>query len=154
MRGDMTKEAREGHGETVSLWQRILHMSTILGHNTTYSICKYDVVCLCVFRNAPITVTHPKNLSRTWSLLLRLALIFGSSSEFRFIIGWWHFDSMQGLSPFYHPVSLLACALLHFLSRVNFGVECCFRHCNLDLLPQQVRLEEGGSNKQITFVKH
>ena len=98
-----------------------------------------------------ITVTHPNNLSGTWSLLLCLALNVGRSSEFQCNIGWWHFDSMQGLSLFYHPLSLLACAWLHFLSRVNFGVECCFRHCNLDLSPQQVR-PRGGRIKQINNI--
>ncbi len=101
-----------------------------------------------------IIVTHPENLSGTWSLLLRLALNFGRSSEFWFNIGWWHFDRMQGLSLFYSPGSLLACAWLHVLSRVNFGVECFFRHCNLDLWPHYVHPRGGGSNKQITLVKH
>ncbi len=133
----------------------MIHHTIWVRNLTEIKICTFWSFLFWVkYVGKTITVTHPKNLSGTWSLLLRLALNVGRSSEFRFTIGWWHFDSMQGLSLFYHPLSLLACAWLHFLSSVNFGVECCFRHCNLDLFPQQVRPRGGGLNKQITFVNH
>ncbi len=67
----------------------------------------------------------------SWSLLMCLVLIVGSHLRSNLQLADWHREE-----PGLVPIPLSIC------------VECCSRHCNLDLLPQQVRLEGGDQSSK------
>jgi hypothetical protein len=88
-----------------------------------------------------------------WDLKPAHALGFKcwKSSEFQ-LHNW--FLTLRGYMAWHYSLVRIDCShALGFVLRLNFCVECCSRHCNLDPLPRRMHLE-GGVNHQITFVRH